>query len=70
MVTRDRERTARDLAHLLMAFPERVCYGTDSPFYSYNLIVSEAKWLRFVRDTVPPEAISSVLCNRVFSRLG
>lgn len=40
-----------DLTRLHAAFPSRVCFGTDSPFYSFNLIVSEKQWLERV---VPP----------------
>lgn len=40
-----------DLTRLHAAFPGRVCFGTDSPFYSFNLIVSEKQWLERV---VPP----------------
>ena len=43
----------RDLASLHAAFPERVCFGTDSPFYSFNLILSEKAWMDRV---VPPFA--------------
>ena len=40
-----------DLAKLHETFPGRVCFGTDSPFYSFNLIPSEKQWLE---RTVPP----------------
>jgi hypothetical protein len=34
-----------DLRQLETVFPGRVCFGSDSPFYSFNLIPSEQKWL-------------------------
>ena len=40
-----------DLTRLHAAFPGRVCFGTDSPFYSFNLIMSEKQWLERI---VPP----------------
>jgi predicted TIM-barrel fold metal-dependent hydrolase len=38
-----------NLDRLLEAFPGRVGFGTDSPFFSYNLISQEARWLAMVR---------------------
>lgn len=40
-----------DMANLHQAFPGRVCFGTDSPFYSFNLIPSEKQWVERV---IPP----------------
>lgn len=37
------------LGRLAAAFPGRVCYGSDAPFFSYNLASSESKWLNEVR---------------------
>ena len=34
-----------DLTRLHGAFPGRVCFGTDSPFYSFNMIPSEKQWV-------------------------
>jgi predicted TIM-barrel fold metal-dependent hydrolase len=42
-----------ELDGLLEAFSGRVCFGTDSPFSSYNLPSSEARWLRTVQDRAP-----------------
>src|SRR5687767_2575327 len=42
-----------DLSRLHQAFPGRVCFGTDSPFYSFNLVLSEKQWVDRV---VPPFA--------------
>lgn len=40
-----------DLTRLHQAFPGRVCFATDSPFYSFNLIPSEKQWVERI---VPP----------------
>lgn len=37
------------LSSLLRAFPGRVCFGTDSPFFSYNLAAQEKWWLASVK---------------------
>lgn len=37
-----------DLTRLHNSFPGRVCFGTDSPFYSFNLIPSEKQWVERV----------------------
>ncbi|OPY15867.1 MAG: Amidohydrolase [Syntrophus sp. PtaB.Bin138] len=42
-----------DLARLHRAFPGRVCFGTDSPFYSFNLIPSEKQWVERVVPAFP-----------------
>jgi predicted TIM-barrel fold metal-dependent hydrolase len=42
-----------DLSRLHDAFPGRVCFGTDSPFYSFNLLLAEKQWIERV---VPPFA--------------
>jgi hypothetical protein len=34
-----------DLRRLHAAFPGRLCFGTDSPFYSFNMVLSEKQWL-------------------------
>ncbi|MGO9138308.1 MAG: amidohydrolase family protein [Syntrophales bacterium] len=40
-----------DLDRLHRAFPGRVCFGTDSPFYTFNLIPAEKQWTERV---IPP----------------
>jgi len=35
--------------------------------YSYNLMVSESNWLRFVSDAADPETAAIMLCNPIFS---
>ena len=42
-----------DLRRLHESFPGRVCFGTDSPFYSFNLLLAEKQWIERV---VPPFA--------------
>jgi hypothetical protein len=54
---------ADELTELLKAFPGRICFGTDSPFSSFNLASSEAKWLRTVRNL----AASVPLLGSVFT---
>lgn len=60
------------LSGLRKAFPGRVCFGSDSPFFSYNLITSEASWLKTIIDyerevgQTPP---STMLSNPVFKEL-
>lgn len=44
----DGTNVLEDLTRLHRAFPGRVCFGTDSPFYSFNLIPSEKKWVETV----------------------
>ncbi|MCF7762190.1 MAG: amidohydrolase family protein [Verrucomicrobia bacterium] len=34
-----------DLEAMFGAFPGRVCFATDSPFFSYNLVASEQRWI-------------------------
>jgi uncharacterized protein len=36
---------AENLSALLCAFPGRVCFGSDSPFFSYNLAAKEKEWV-------------------------
>jgi hypothetical protein len=43
------ESLAENLSAMLRAFPGRVCFGTDSPFFSYNLAAQERTWLESVR---------------------
>lgn len=42
----------RHLYLLLRAFPGRVCFGTDSPFYTFNLDARELRWATLVRECV------------------
>lgn len=45
----DSSSRALAIQQLHAAFPGRVCFGTDSPFFTYNLVTSEASWLQSVR---------------------
>ena len=45
MIRNRRELFAEYLSSLLRAFPGRVCFGTDSPFFSYNLAGQEKWWV-------------------------
>jgi predicted TIM-barrel fold metal-dependent hydrolase len=47
---RDRVQLLSMLTELVGAFPERVCYGSDGPFFTYNLASSEGGWISFVKD--------------------
>ncbi len=40
------------LSKLVLAFPDRICFGSDSPFFTYNLATSEKGWVNFVADFV------------------
>jgi predicted TIM-barrel fold metal-dependent hydrolase len=64
---RDPMQMRRDLTSLLAAFPGRVAFGTDSPFFSYNLPAAESRWLASVLDVVEGlESAASVLCCPLF----
>ena len=39
----------KDLLKLNHKFPGRICFGTDSPFYSFNLLPSEKNWVEKIR---------------------
>jgi predicted TIM-barrel fold metal-dependent hydrolase len=61
------------LSSLLKAFPGRVCFGSDSPFFSYNLITSEASWLKSIveyeREAVGQALSSTLLHNSLVKQL-
>jgi predicted TIM-barrel fold metal-dependent hydrolase len=46
----DPDRLKENLLGLMAAFPGRVYFGTDGPFYSFNLAASEKRWLGMVVD--------------------
>jgi predicted TIM-barrel fold metal-dependent hydrolase len=55
----DADRFRSMIAYLLEALgPERVLFGSDAPFYGYNMPMLEAKWLKRFRpgdgETPPP----------------
>jgi uncharacterized protein len=56
------ELRAEALRRLVSAFPGRVCFGTDSPFFTYNLAASESAWLRVVTESgIEPSELDSLL---------
>jgi predicted TIM-barrel fold metal-dependent hydrolase len=60
-----------EIQQLLMRFPNRVFYGTDSPFYGFNMAFSESRWIAFVRECaeqVGPETVSSVFSGAILDK--
>jgi len=49
----DGDNIVSDLRKLAAAFPGHVCFGTDSPFYSFNLSQSEQKWKDKMEPVLP-----------------
>ena len=55
------------LSELIQAFPGHVIFGTDSPFYTYNLIPSEMSWIRAVKQFIETQTqISKEILNTLF----
>ena len=52
LVHNDKFELRTRLEKLMKAFPARVCYGSDSPFFTYNLVSSEKSWLDLVKETL------------------
>ncbi len=52
LVGEDSALLSANLSSLLTTFPDRVCFGTDSPFYSYNLVAREKHWVEMVKACV------------------
>ena len=50
LVNGNRDKLTELLQGILAAFPRRVHFGTDGPFYSFNLVASEEHWLSMVLD--------------------
>lgn len=46
----DRANLLVRLSKLVRALPNRVCFGSDSPFFTFNLATSEKGWADFVAD--------------------
>lgn len=61
----DTDALKTEILELLTTFPRRVFFGTDSPFYGFNLAVFESKWIAFVRQCA--EAIDLQTPESVFS---
>lgn len=49
---RDAHNLASDIRGLVQHFGDRVLFGTDSPFYGYNLPHSEQNWILFAEAAV------------------
>jgi hypothetical protein len=47
------ERLRSMLGVLSNLFAGRICFGSDSPFFTYNLAASEQKWINEVRALAP-----------------
>jgi predicted TIM-barrel fold metal-dependent hydrolase len=55
---------------LLSEFPNRVFFGTDAPFYGFNMAFSESKWIAFVRECAEPlgpETAGSVFSGAILA---
>lgn len=61
----DGEGLKAELRQLLAQFPNRVFFGTDSPFYGFNMAFSEAKWIAVVRECA--EQLGQETAQSVFS---
>jgi len=48
-----------ELQGLLRQFSGRVFFGTDSPFYGFNMTFAEAKWIALVRECAERAGIKS-----------
>jgi predicted TIM-barrel fold metal-dependent hydrolase len=50
---------------LLEAFPGRVYFGTDGPFYSFNLVPAERHWLEMVKESInrSPKQLAATLSS-------
>ena len=59
-----------EIRELLARFPNRVFFGTDSPFYGFNMAFSEAKWIAVVRECAEqlgPETVRSVFSGTILT---
>jgi predicted TIM-barrel fold metal-dependent hydrolase len=66
----DGEGLKAEIQQLLARFPNRVFFGTDSPFYGFNMAFSEAKWIAVVRECAEqlgPETVRSVFSGTVLA---
>jgi predicted TIM-barrel fold metal-dependent hydrolase len=46
----DRQAVCVRLSKLIRAFPSRVCFGSDAPFFTYNMVSAEKAWLSLLSD--------------------
>jgi predicted TIM-barrel fold metal-dependent hydrolase len=64
------EELKAEIQQLLGRFPKRVFFGTDSPFYGFNMAFSEMKWIAVVRECAErlgPETVRSVFSGTVLA---
>lgn len=64
----DGEGVKAEIRQLLARFPNRVFFGTDSPFYGFNMAFSEAKWIDAVRECAQqlgPGTVHSVFAGAI-----
>jgi len=57
-----------EMQQLFARFPARVFFGTDGPFYGFNMAFSEAKWIAVVQDCarqLGPETVRSVFSGQI-----
>lgn len=66
----DGEGLKAEVQELLARFPNRVFFGTDSPFYGFNMAFSESKWIAVVRECAEqlgPETVRSVFSGTILA---
>jgi predicted TIM-barrel fold metal-dependent hydrolase len=66
MIGDDWPQLRLSLRRLCSAMPDRVCFGSDSPFFTNNLAVTEKRWIRAVRENAPIEYADTILANPLF----
>ena len=62
LVDGDFEKLTHLLDGILSYFPRRVFFGTDGPFYSFNLVAAEKHWLSMVLDYLKGSA-DRLMCD-------
>jgi uncharacterized protein len=67
MIGHDWPQLRLSLQRLCSAMPNRVCFGSDSPFFTNNLVATEKRWIRAVSENAPAEYADSILANPLFS---
>lgn len=66
----DEEELKVEIRQLLARFPNRVFFGTDSPFYGFNMAFSEMKWIAVVRECAErlgPETAACVFSGTILA---
>jgi len=62
-IATDTEALGMDVKGILSKYPGRVRFGSDSPFFGYNLAFSELRWIDFVKERcseIGPQAETTV----------